>query len=47
MTKVKISGIYFNIKLGSGKPALSSYYKPKNAKRKYPIKLVTSNAKEN
>lgn len=40
---VKISSVYFTIKLGSGRTALANYYKPKSINAKFPIKNITSN----
>jgi len=43
---VKISSVYFTIKLGSGRPALANYYKPKSINAKFPINVITSNGRD-
>jgi hypothetical protein len=42
----KISSVYFTIKLGSGRPALANYYKPKSINAKFPINVITSNGRD-
>jgi len=43
---VKISSVYFTIKLGSGRTALANYYKPKSINAKFPINVITSNGRD-
>jgi hypothetical protein len=43
---VKISSVYFTIKLGSGRTSLANYYKPKSINAKFPINVITSNGRD-
>lgn len=44
---VKISSVYFTIKLGSGRTRLANYHKPLAINAKCPIKIITSNGVKN